>query len=95
MKTKTTSINWHPSTESPGKKRVVGAFISKKRKEYQIIFQTFRYFNSGVKPCECHSKDRELCVAWADYKDFIKGITPKMIADAKAGAWAWWNREED
>ena len=60
-----------------------------------MVFHPFRYFCSGVKPCECHAGDGELCVAWADYKDFIKGITPTMIADAKRGAWAWWNKEEE
>jgi hypothetical protein len=27
------------------------------------------------------------------YKEFIKGITPEMIKDAKDGAWAWWDEE--
>lgn len=88
-------INWHPSTESPGKKSFVGAFISKDRKENQITFKVIRYFSNCVVPCECHDKDNELCVAWTDYKEFIKGITPEMIANAKKGAWAWWKDKED
>ena len=91
-----TGINWNPSTESPGKKMVVGAFIKKGRKDNQLTFCEMRYFASGVRPCEtCTESKDELCVAWADYKEFTKGITPKMIANAKAGAWGWWNEKDE
>lgn len=92
---KETKIKWHPATESPGKKRFVGAFIKKGRNEKHMTFVPIRYFCSGILPCETRTaKDEELCVAWAYYKDFIKGITPKMIADAKLRAWGWWNEKE-
>lgn len=89
-------IDWHPSTESPGKRRFVAAYIKKGRSEDKITFQVVRYLTNNVVPCETHQEDNpdELCVAWADYKQFIKGITTAMIASAKAGAWSWWNEKE-
>ena len=95
MKKKETT--WHPSTESPGKRRFVAAYIKKGRSEKKITFQVERYFNKGVLPCETHQEGKtdELCVAWTDYKEFIKGITPTMIANAKSGAWAWWDEKEN
>ena len=100
MRTKTVKlprgIYWHPSTESPGKKRVVGAFIEKGRDEKKISMEVFAYLESGHHPCEtAFHNGKRLCIAWAEYKEVIKGITPKMIAAAKDGAWAWWNKEEE
>lgn len=93
---KQNEIVWHPATESPGKKRFVGAYIKKGRSEKHMTFQVIRYLSDNVVPCETHQVDNrdELCVAWTDYDNFIKGITPKMIANAKAGAWAWWDEKE-
>jgi len=88
------TIKWHPATESPGKKRFVGAFIKKGRSEDRPTFKVIRYFQDGVVPCErCEEGGDELCVAWTDYKELIKGITPTMIANAKRGAWGWWKEE--
>lgn len=88
------TIKWHPATESPGKKRFVGAFIRKGRSEDKLTFKVIRYLNDGVVPCECIKEEvDELCVAWTDYKDLIKGITPTMIANAKCGAWGWWKED--
>lgn len=93
MKT-TATINWQPSTKSPGTKRFVGAHIKKGRSEDKITFEVIRYLEGGHRPCETeHDGGNELCVAWAYYDDFIKGITPEMIKDAKAGAWPWWKEE--
>lgn len=93
---KPTTITWHYATESPGKKRFVGAFIKKGRSEDKLTFQVIRYLTDGVRPCECCSNGHdELCVAWTDYNDFIKGITPKMIKYAKLGAWSWWKEDND
>ena len=88
------TIKWHPATESPGTKRFVGAFIKKGRSEDQLTFKVIRYFQHGVVPCEsCEEEDDELCVAWTDYKELIKDITPTMIANAKCGAWGSWKEE--
>lgn len=88
------TIKWHPATESPGKKRFVGAFIKKGRSEDQLTFKVIRYFKDGVVPCEmCEEGGDELCVAWTDYKELISGITPTMIVDAKRGAWGWWKEK--
>lgn len=93
-KRKPISITWHSATESPGKKWFVGAFIKKGHPENQITFNTIRFLSGGMRPCETCTKDHdELCVAWVYYKEFIKGITPEMIKDAKDGAWAWWDEE--
>lgn len=93
---KESNINWHPATESPGKRRFVGAFIKKGRDEKKMTLQVMRYLSPGVLPCETHDTDRpdELCVAWTYYDELVRGITPAMITSAKAGAWAWWDEEK-
>lgn len=91
---KPTTITWHHSTESPGKRRFVGAFIKKGRSEDKMTFQVIRYFDNNVRPCDCPNEGRdELCVAWTYYDDLIKNITPDMIKSAKFGA-IWWSDEE-
>lgn len=92
---KPTTIKWHYSTEKPGKRRFVGAFIKKGRSEDKMTFQVIRYLDSNVRPCDCPNADRdELCVAWTYYDDLIKNITLDMIKRAKFGAF-WWEEKED
>lgn len=92
-------IKWHPSNESPGKKRFVGAFIKQGRDERKMTFLVIRFFQNDIKPCEIHETDENgnniLCVAWTEYKEFIEGITPSMVADAKQEASAWWKEKKD
>jgi hypothetical protein len=91
---KTTTIDWHNATTSPQTRRFVGAYIRKGRSEDKITFEVTRYLEDGHRPCETeHDGGQELCVAWAYYDDFVKGITPEMIKDAKAGAWPWWKED--
>lgn len=88
-------IVWHPATESPGRKRFVGAYIKKGRNERHMTFSVVRFFEPDVLPCEVPEADKtELCVAWTPYEDFIKGITQDMKDGAKAKAWGWWNEEK-
>lgn len=92
---KPTTITWHYSTESPGKRLFVGAFIKKGRGEDKMTLQVIRYLNNNIRPCDCPNENRdELCVAWTYYDDLIKNITPDMIKWAKFGAF-WWEEKED
>lgn len=96
---KKTKIIWHPATKSPGKKRVLMAFRSKKLKKRQFYFTTVRFFSSGIIPAESEFKspdgEKILPVAWCWYADAIKGVTEKMCHEAECTAWAWWPDDKE
>ena len=96
---KQTSFVWHPSVESPGKRRVLMAFVVKGRSKNQFHFKTVRFLSPNVVPASCVFKDNEgtkmLALAWAYYDEVIDGIGDWMISRAECEAWAWWPDKDE
>lgn len=86
---------WHPSTESPGRKSVYILFKVKGHSRFLCHLTRFR--NDGVVPAEAEFKmddgTQKLAVAWAYADELTSTITEKMIAQAKDGAWAWYDKD--
>lgn len=95
---KPTSFTWHPATESPGKRRVVMAFIVKGRDKDCYSFDEVRFMSPDVVPATCAFKTadgtKRLAVAWACYDEVTRGIADWMISSAEYDAWAWWPDKE-
>lgn len=93
-----TSIEWHPATETPGKRRVLIAYTKKNLKAGQYIFNSVRFMSPNVIPAECVFKtddgEKQLPVAWCYYDEAVKGITEQMCRNAAAYAWGWWPDDE-
>lgn len=99
MEQNETTIQWHPATESPGKKRVIMAFTRRDLKKGQYLFLPVRYFNERIIPAETKFKDtngeKMLPVAWTYYNEAIIGITEQMREDAERYAWGWWPDDKE
>ncbi len=95
---KTTSFVWHPSVESPGKRRVVMAFVVKGQPKNHFYFKEVRFLSPNVVPATCVFKNDEgtkmLAVAWAYYDEVTSDIADWMISRAEYEAWAWWPDKE-
>ena len=95
---KPTPITWHPAIQSPGKRRVVMAFVVKGRPTNQYLFEEVQFLSPGVEPATCEFKTDEgtekLAVAWAYYDEITKGIKEWMIRRAECHAWGWWPDKE-
>ena len=95
---KPTTFQWHPATQSPGKRRVLVALTRRDLQEGQYVFQTVRFCSDGVRLAECEFRDdegrKQLPVAWAYYDEIIKGIVPWMKSRAEGMAWAWWPEDK-
>ena len=96
---KPTTFTWHPAVESPGKRRVLMAFIVKGHEKGHYVFSDVRFLSSNVVPANCSFKNadgvKRLPVAWAYYDEVIKNIAPWMAARAEGEAWPWWPDKEE
>ena len=96
---KPTSFTWHPATESPGKKRVLIAFIVKGHEADYYDFSVIKFCSPHVTPATVAFKTKDgtkkLAVAWAYYDEVVKNISDMMIKRAEYSAWAWWPDRTD
>lgn len=92
-------VEWHPASESPGKRRVVIAFTRKDLKRGQYLFNPVRYFQEGIIPAQAEFRDHEgnkiLPVAWTYYTDAVRGITAEMLRSSASAARDWWTEEKE
>ena len=92
-------VEWHPASESPGKRRAVIAFTRKDLKRGQYLFNPVRYFQEGIIPAKAEFRDHEgdkiLPVAWTYYTDAVRGITAEMLRSSASEARDWWTEENE